>query len=216
MPPRRVRGLPDAVAWRFTVGWSACSAITSVRFRGGAPRGFCGSIYIERNRTQPGPVNAPDWRPCRGSVGSLPSLASAPFPTRLHSSRSRTAGLCRPSTRATQRSGQAALLDDLIKPHRQIIASALIHRGISVSEEQEWQSDYVWIGKEMGAQITKCRIRKVSFKHDDKVIVAEVRMPNPYNGVPLREVYVGVSGGCFLLCGGTITIAPMDSFVEEY
>ena len=79
-----------------------------------------------------------------------------------------------------------------------------------------WQSDYEWINKEMGTTITKRKIRKVSFKHNGKVMVAEVGEPNPYNGVPIRKIYEDSTRGCYLLCGGTITIAPTNSLVEEY
>jgi len=85
-----------------------------------------------------------------------------------------------------------------------------------MNEAEQWQSDYEWIGKEMGAKITKRRIRKVSFKHDGKIMVAEVGQPNPYNGALIRKIYEDASRGCYLLCGGTITIAPADSLVEEY
>jgi hypothetical protein len=43
-----------------------------------------------------------------------------------------------------------------------------------VNEAETWQSDSEWIKKEMGANITKRRIRKVSFKHNGKVLTAEV------------------------------------------
>jgi hypothetical protein len=85
-----------------------------------------------------------------------------------------------------------------------------------VNESEEWQSDNEWISKEMGATITKRRIRKLSFMHDGKIMVAEVGKPNPYNGAPIRKIYQDASRGCYLLCGGTITMAPKDSFVEEY
>ena len=85
-----------------------------------------------------------------------------------------------------------------------------------MNEAEMRQSDAEWISKEMGAQITKRKIRKVSFKHDAKIMLAEVGQPNPYNRFPIRAIYEDASRGCFLLCGGTITIAPSDSFVEEY
>jgi len=84
-----------------------------------------------------------------------------------------------------------------------------------MNEAEEWKSDYDWISKEMDAQITKRKIHKVSFKHDGKVMVAEVGKPNPYNGATVRKIYEDASRGCYLLCGGTITIAPKDSLVEE-
>ena len=85
-----------------------------------------------------------------------------------------------------------------------------------MNEAEMWLSDHEWIKKEMGAEITKRKIRKVSFKHDGKVVVAEVGQPNPYNEYPVRAIYEDALRGCFLLCGGTITIAPKDSLVEEY
>lgn len=85
-----------------------------------------------------------------------------------------------------------------------------------MNEAGTWQSDSEWIKKEMGTKITKRRIRKVSFKHDGKVLTAEVGQPNPYNGYPLRAIYEDATRGVFLLCGGTMTIAPSDSLVEEY
>lgn len=83
-----------------------------------------------------------------------------------------------------------------------------------MNEAEMWQSDSEWIKKEMGAQITKRKIRKVSFKHNGKVMVAEVGKPNPYNELPIRKIYE--APGSFFICGGTITIAPKDSLVEEY
>lgn len=85
-----------------------------------------------------------------------------------------------------------------------------------MNEEEQWKSDYDWISKGMGTQITKRKIRKVLFKHDGKVMVAEVGEANPYNGAKIRKIYEDDSRGCYLLCGGTITIAPKDAVVEEY
>jgi hypothetical protein len=85
-----------------------------------------------------------------------------------------------------------------------------------MNDSEIWQSDYEWLSKEMGAQITKRKIRKLSFIHDGKVMVAEIGKPNPYNGQPLRKIYEDGSRGCFLLCGGPPAIAPKDSLVEEY
>ncbi len=85
-----------------------------------------------------------------------------------------------------------------------------------MNEAEVWRSDYEWISKEMGAHITKRKIRKLSFIHDGELMVAEVGKPNPYNGLPLRKIYQDASRECYLLCGGTITIAPKDSLVEEY
>ena len=85
-----------------------------------------------------------------------------------------------------------------------------------MNDAETWQSDSEWIKKELGTNITKRGIRKVSFKHNGKVLTAEVGQPNPYNGYPLRAIYEDATRGVFLLCGGTITIAPNDSLVEEY
>lgn len=84
-----------------------------------------------------------------------------------------------------------------------------------MNEAEIWQSDYEWIKKEMSWEITKCKIRKLSFIHDGKIMVAEVGKPNPYNDVPIRKIYQ-VTHGAYVLCGGNITIAPKDSLVEEY
>ena len=85
-----------------------------------------------------------------------------------------------------------------------------------MNEAEMWQSDSEWIQREMGTSITKRRIRKVSFKHNGKVLTAEVGQPNPYNGIEIRAIYEAATHGPFLLCGGTITIAPANSLVEEY
>lgn len=85
-----------------------------------------------------------------------------------------------------------------------------------MNEAEMWQSDYEWIQKEMAAKITRRKIRKLSFKHDGKILVAEVGEPNPYNGARVRAIYEDAVRGCYLICGGTITIAPADSMVEEY
>jgi hypothetical protein len=67
----------------------------------------------------------------------------------------------------------------------------------------------------MDAEITKRKIVKVSFKHDGKVLVAEVGKPNPYNGNPVRAIYEDGKRGCYLICAGDVTIAPKSSLVEE-
>lgn len=85
-----------------------------------------------------------------------------------------------------------------------------------MSDSEQWQSDFEWIKKEMDAKIKKRRIRKLAFMHNGKVMVAEVGQPNPYNNHPVRAIYEDAERGCYLLCGGTITIAPSNSFVEEY
>ena len=85
-----------------------------------------------------------------------------------------------------------------------------------MTEEQIWQSDFEWISQEMGSRIAKRRIRKLSFIHNGKLLVAEVGQPNPYNNIPIRRIYEDSLRGCYLLCAGSITIAPGTSLVEEY
>lgn len=85
-----------------------------------------------------------------------------------------------------------------------------------MNEAETWQSDSEWIRKKIDANITKRRIHKVAFKHNGQVMLAEVGQPNPYNGTVIRTIYEDATRGVFLLCGGTITIAPKDSLVEEY
>jgi hypothetical protein len=78
-----------------------------------------------------------------------------------------------------------------------------------------WESDRAHLKKEMDADITKRKIKKISFKHDGKVFVAEVGEPSPYDGNIVRAIYEDGKRGCFLVCGGTVTMAPKESFVEE-
>lgn len=85
-----------------------------------------------------------------------------------------------------------------------------------MNEEEVWQSDSEWIKRELGANITKRRIGKISFIHNGKVLTAEVGRPNPYNGYPLRAIYEDAARATFILCGGSLTMAPKDSLVEEY
>jgi hypothetical protein len=83
-------------------------------------------------------------------------------------------------------------------------------------EPQEvWESDRVHLKKEMDADITQRKIRKIAFKHNGKLLVAERGQPNPYNGLPVRAIYEDGARGCFLICAGTVTIAPSDALVEE-
>ena len=89
-------------------------------------------------------------------------------------------------------------------------------KGWRMNAAEIWQSDCQSLSKDMDARITKRKIRKVCFEHDGKVMVAEVGEPNPYNGLPIQAIYEDGNRGTFLLCGGTVTIAPSDSFVEEY
>lgn len=78
-----------------------------------------------------------------------------------------------------------------------------------------WESDRAHLRKEMDAEITKRKIRKISFLHDGKLLMAEVGQPNPYNNVPVRAIYQDGKRGCYLICAGTVTIAPKNSLVEE-
>jgi hypothetical protein len=78
-----------------------------------------------------------------------------------------------------------------------------------------WESDRAHLKKEMDADITNREIRKISFKHNGKVLVAERGQPNPYDGLPVRAIYEDGARGCYLICGGTVTIAPSDALVEE-
>jgi len=78
-----------------------------------------------------------------------------------------------------------------------------------------WESDRAHLRTEMDAEITKRKVRKISFKHNGKVLVAEVGKRNPYNGIPVRAIYEDGKRGCFLICAGSVTIAPTDSLVEE-
>jgi hypothetical protein len=78
-----------------------------------------------------------------------------------------------------------------------------------------WEADRDHLRDEMYANITKRKIRKIAFLHDGKLMVAEVGQPNPYNGVPVRVIYEDAARGCFLICAGTVTIAPETSLVEE-
>jgi hypothetical protein len=84
-----------------------------------------------------------------------------------------------------------------------------------VQDMNMWESDRAHLRKEMDAEITKRKIRKISFMHDGKLLLAEVGKPNPYNNVPVRAIYEDGKRGCFLICAGTVTIAPKNSLVEE-
>jgi hypothetical protein len=78
-----------------------------------------------------------------------------------------------------------------------------------------WDSDRDKLKKEMDAEITKRKIRKVAFTHDGKVMMAEIGQPNPYNGVIVRAIYEDGKRGIYLICAGTVTIAGKGSLVEE-
>ena len=70
----------------------------------------------------------------------------------------------------------------------------------------------------MDAEITKRKIRKISFIHDGKLLLAEVGKPNPYNeGQLVKVIYEDGGRGTYLICDGdSIGIAPRDSLVEEF
>ena len=78
-----------------------------------------------------------------------------------------------------------------------------------------WESDRIHLNKELGVDITKRAIRRISVGHNGKVLVAEVGKPNPYNGIVVRAIYEDSSRGIFLICAGTVTIAGKDSLVED-
>jgi hypothetical protein len=78
-----------------------------------------------------------------------------------------------------------------------------------------WELDHAYLKSEMNAEITRRKIRKISFMHNGKLLVAEVWQPNPYNNVPVRAIYEDGKRGCYFICAGSVTIAPKDSLVEE-
>jgi hypothetical protein len=78
-----------------------------------------------------------------------------------------------------------------------------------------WEADRAHIQAEAGAEITRRKIRKISFTHKGKVLVAEVGKPDPYNNVTVRAIYEDGKRGIYLICAGTVTIAPKTSLVED-
>jgi hypothetical protein len=76
-------------------------------------------------------------------------------------------------------------------------------------------TDSEWLKQEMDAEITDRKIRKIGFKHNGKVFTAEVGVPSPHNGAPVRAIYEDGKRGIFLICAGDVSIAPKDSLVEE-
>ena len=78
-----------------------------------------------------------------------------------------------------------------------------------------WDSDYEHLKKNMDAEITRRKIQRISFRHNGRIFVVEVGKPNPYNSVNVRAIYEDGKRGCFLICAGTVTVAPTDSLVEE-
>jgi len=47
-----------------------------------------------------------------------------------------------------------------------------------MNAQEIWESDRAHLRKEMNAEITKRKIRKISFIHDGKLLVAETGKPN--------------------------------------
>ena len=84
-----------------------------------------------------------------------------------------------------------------------------------VAKVDTWESDQAQLRAKMDAEITKRKIHKISFVHNGKTFVAEVGRPNPYNGVHIRAIYEDGKRGCYLICAGTVTIAPETALVEE-
>jgi hypothetical protein len=79
-----------------------------------------------------------------------------------------------------------------------------------------WESDSIYFKKEMDAEITKRRIKKIAFIHDGKIVVAEVGGIDSSTGVPIRAIYQDAKRGCYLICeGGTVTLGSKDALVEE-
>jgi len=52
-----------------------------------------------------------------------------------------------------------------------------------------WESDREHLKKEMDAEITKRRIKKIAFIHDGKIVVNEVGVTDPYAGDTARLVW---------------------------
>jgi hypothetical protein len=78
-----------------------------------------------------------------------------------------------------------------------------------------WESDREHLKKNMDAEITKRKIRKISFKHDGNVMLAEVGQPSPYSGVIVRAIYEDGKRGIYLICAGDVRTAGKGSLVEE-
>lgn len=85
-----------------------------------------------------------------------------------------------------------------------------------MTPDEIWESDRAYFKKEMDAEITNRKIRKLSFKHDGKSLVLEVGTPDPDTGTPVRAIYQDGKRGCFLVCAGRVTLAPESAWVEEY
>jgi len=79
-----------------------------------------------------------------------------------------------------------------------------------------WESDREHLKKEMGAEITKRRIKKIAFIHDGKIVVNEVGVADPYTGGIVRTIYQDGKRGCYLICGGgEVKLGSKDAIVEE-
>lgn len=80
-----------------------------------------------------------------------------------------------------------------------------------------WESDRAHLKKEMDAEITKRKIKKIAFIHNGKMVVAEVGVADPFTGGPVRAIYQDGKRGCYLICGGgEVRLGSSDAIVEEY
>ena len=79
-----------------------------------------------------------------------------------------------------------------------------------------WESDREHLKKEMDAEITKRRIKKIAFIHDGKIVVNEVGVSDPFTGGVVRAIYQDGKRGCYLICGGgQVKLGSKDAIVEE-
>jgi hypothetical protein len=79
-----------------------------------------------------------------------------------------------------------------------------------------WESDREHLKKELDAEITERRIKKIAFIHDGKIVVNEVGVADPYAGGTVRVIYQDGKRGCYLVCGGgEVRLASKDAIVEE-
>ena len=80
-----------------------------------------------------------------------------------------------------------------------------------------WQADRNNLKWDMDVEITKRKIKRTSFMHDGKLLVAEVgkRSPYPDNNASIRVIYQDQKRGCFVIRAGTIVLAPKDASVVE-
>lgn len=85
-----------------------------------------------------------------------------------------------------------------------------------MNPDEVWESDRAYLKTEMDADITNRRIRKLSFKHNGRLLNVEVGVPDPDTGIPVRASYEDGKRGCFPVCCGRVMTAPKNSLVEEY